>query len=129
MFPSLSARGELAEKSIISPKRRRVTIVISKAKSTLPFLLFGDNIMFISLFGILLFSMTMSITLGLLVSVLKQTPGLAFGLTTIGLFLGTLPIFFFRINSIFLNSIIITLLTIVCAVILLKILRKENNYG
>ncbi len=57
----------------------------------LPFLLFGDKIMILSLIGIMLFSMTMSITLGLLVSVLNNTPGLAFGLTTIGLFLGTAP--------------------------------------
>ena len=62
----------------------------------IPFLCFGDNIMIVSLIGVMFFSMTMAITLGILVSVLKKSPGLAFGLTTIGLFLGTAPIFFIK---------------------------------
>ncbi len=92
----------------------------------LPFLLFGDQIMIISLIGVMLFSMTMSITLALLVSVLKRTPGLAFGLTTIGLFLGTLPIFFFRFKTILSNCILISILTIICTIILSLIIRKEK---
>lgn len=94
---------------------------------SLPFMLIGDNQMIISLVGVLLFSMTMSITLGLLVSVLKNTPGLAFGLTTIGLFLGTVPIFFFKINSNTTNGIVITILTIICLFVALKIIRKEQK--
>ena len=76
----------------------RKTAILSILCS-LPFLLFGDNIMFISLIGILLFSMTMPVTLAVLTSVLKRNPGIAFGLTTIGLFLGFTPIFFYKINS------------------------------
>lgn len=53
----------------------------------IPFLCFGDNLMIISLIGVMFFSMTMAITLGILVSVLPHKPGLAFGFTTIGLFL------------------------------------------
>lgn len=92
----------------------------------LPFLLIGDNFMIISLIGVMFFSMTMAITLGLLVSVLKTKPGLAFGFTTIGLFLGSIPIFIFKITSIFINGIIISILTILCIFILMKIIRKEN---
>ena len=55
--------------------------------------------MIISLLGVMMFSMTMPITLAILVSVLKNRPGLAFGLTTIGLFLGTAPIFFIKIKK------------------------------
>ena len=66
------------------------------AAAALPFLFLGDNLMLVSLIGVMFFSMTMSITLALLVSVLQKTPGLAFGFTTIGLFLGTAPIFFFK---------------------------------
>ncbi len=73
----------------------RKTAIISVVVA-LPFLLFGDKIMIISLIGVMLFSMTMAVTLELLVSVLKRRPGLAFGYTTIGLFLGTVPIFFVR---------------------------------
>ncbi len=92
----------------------------------LPFLLFGDNLMLVSLIGVLLFSMTMSITLALIVSILKKTPGLAFGMTTIGLFLGSLPIFFFRITSTLVNCIVIVLFTILCVVIFKYIIRKDD---
>ena len=103
----------------------RKTAIISILASV-PFLCFGDQIMMISLFGIFLFSMTMAVTLALLVSVLKKTPGLAFGLTTIGLFLGTAPIFFFKFTTVLSNCILIVVLTIVCFLMVNKITRKEN---
>lgn len=93
----------------------------------IPFLCFGDNLMFISLIGVMFFSMTMSITLAILTSVLKKTPGLAFGLTTIGLFLGTAPIFFIKISEISINIGLIVLMSLLCTVILLKILDKEGT--
>ena len=89
---------------------------------SIPFLCFGDNQMLISLIGVMLFSMTMSITLGILVSVLKDTPGLAFGLTTIGLFLGTAPIFFIKITNKLFNIFLIIILSILCYIILNRIL-------
>ena len=92
----------------------------------LPFLLLGNNIMTISLIGIMMFSMTMAITLGIIVSELKKYPGVSFGLTTLGLFLGALPIFFFRINTVLTSYIIITSLTIISSIILIKICRKEK---
>ena len=95
----------------------------------LPFLLFGDNIMIISLIGVLLFSMTMSITLALLVSILKKSPGLAFGLTTIGLFLGTAPIFFFTFTTTRANCLVITVLTVLCLAITNKIIIKGDPDG
>lgn len=101
-------------------------IALISVSLSLPFLLFGDNYMFISLFGIVLFSMTMSITLGLLVSVLKKAPGVAFGLTTIGLFLGTAPIFFIRLNTFLANALVIIIFTILCFIILSVIIRKDK---
>lgn len=103
----------------------RKTAFISTLGS-LPFLIFGNNLMFVSLIGIMFFSMTMAITLGLIVSVIKKYPGIAFGFTTLGLFLGTLPIFFYRVDSVFVNAIIVTTLTLVCVIILSVICRKEN---
>lgn len=102
----------------------RKTAIISIVGS-LPFLLFGDKVMLISLIGIMMFSMTMAITLGILVSTLKKAPGLAFGLTTIGLFLGTVPIFFFRFKTLLSNCILITILTVICLIMALKITPKE----
>lgn len=96
----------------------------------LPFLIFGDKIMIVSIIGVMIFSMTMSITLALLVSVLKNAPGLAFGLTTIGLFLGTVPVFFFKFTTVQANCVLIAVLTAVCVAVFQIIIRKdENKYG
>lgn len=93
---------------------------------SLPFLLFGNNVMAISLIGIMMFSMTMAVTLGLIVSEIKKYPGVAFGFTTIGLFLGSLPVFVFRINSILINCLMVTILTVASVIVLSVICRKEK---
>ena len=93
---------------------------------SLPFLLFGNNVMAISLIGIMMFSMTMAVTLGLIVSEIKKYPGVAFGFTTVGLFLGSLPVFVFRINSILINCLMVTILTVASVIVLSVICRKEK---
>lgn len=93
----------------------------------IPFLSFGDDIMVISLVGVMMFSMTMAITLGMLVSVLNENKGLAFGFTTIGLFLGTMPIFFISITSKITNILMIVLLSLICSMLFSITLKKENN--
>ena len=93
----------------------------------IPFLAFGDNIMLISLIGVMFFSMTMAITLAIIVSVLKKHPGLAFGFTTIGLFLGTVPIFFIKIPSVIVNIIMISILSLLCSLALGYMLKKESK--
>ena len=102
------------------------TAMLSAALA-LPFLLCGDHHMLVSLIGVMFFSMTMSVTLALLVSVLPRTPGLAFGLTTIGLFLGTAPIFFFKFTTVRANGIMIGVLTVVCLLALQVMLRKDEK--
>lgn len=104
----------------------RKTSVLSSLLA-LPFLIFGDNLMIVSLIGVMLFSMTMSVTLALLVSVLKHVPGLAFGLTTIGLFIGTVPIFFFRFTTVFSNSVVIVVFTLLCSIIFMHIIRRDEK--
>lgn len=94
--------------------------------AAIPFLCFGDNHMMISLIGVMMFSMTMPITLAVLVSILKNTSGLAFGLTTIGLFLGTIPVFFIRITNQLFNNISLIILSLICIFTLLKVIRKED---
>ncbi len=104
----------------------RMTALISTV-GALPFMVFGADMMGISLIGITFFSMTMAVTLALIVSRLQRFPGVAFGFTTLGLFLGTLPFFFFRIKSVIVNDIIITLLTVPCVVILWIICSKKKR--
>ena len=102
---------------------RRVAIL--SCLLAIPFLCIGDNLMVVSLIGVMFFSMTMSITLGILVSVLKKTPGLAFGITTIGLFLGTAPIFFIKLNMT-INIIIIIVFSIICSCLLGYVLKGDK---
>ena len=102
----------------------RKTTILSTLLS-IPFLCFGDRIMIVSLIGVMLFSMTMSITLGILVSSLKKYPGVAFGITTVGLFFGTLPIFFIKFSMIT-NIIIMVTMSIVCSLSLLYVLKGEK---
>jgi len=97
-------------------------IAIISCLFAIPFLCFGDNNMFISLIGVMFFSMTMAITLAILVSKLKYIPGVAFGLTTIGLFLGTVPVFFIRMSTIY-NIIFIVVASILCALALSYVLK------
>ena len=104
----------------------RLTAIISTV-GALPFMIFGAEVMELSLIGVTLFSMTMAVSLAVIVSRLQAYPGVAFGVTPIGLFLGTLPFFFFRIQSVLTNSIVISILTVPCVVILWIICGKKND--
>lgn len=84
--------------------------------AAVPVLLLSDNLMWLSLIGVCLFSMTMAITLGGLVSALPYNPGVAFGVTTIGLLLGTVPTFFGPMPSRFICNILIVVMSILAAI-------------
>ncbi len=79
----------------------------------LPFLLFGNSIMILSLIGVALFSMTMPVTIAILVSKYKNNPCLAFGITTVGLFVGTFPVFFVKPDTLLLNQLVVIALTLI----------------
>lgn len=88
-----------------------------------PLLCAGNHQMYVSLIGIMLFSMTMPVTLGLIASVLNRAPGLAFGITTIGLLFGCLPVFFFRIEDFYVNAGVLGILTAAAAAALRDTLK------
>ena len=102
-------------------------VAIASALLALPFLVLGDKLIVVSLIGVMFFSMTMSITLALLVSVFPHHPGLAFGLTTIGLFLGTAPVFFFKFTTVLANCVLILVLTFASVAILRTVIKKEDE--
>ena len=93
---------------------------------SVPFLLFGDRIMILSIIGVAFFSMTMAITLALLVSVLPRKVGLAFGITTIGLFLGSVPVFFFKIKNFVYSVIMIITLSFLCVYMVLRVIKNDD---
>ena len=111
---------------ILSDKFGIRKVAILSTLLAIPFLCFGDNLMLVSIIGVMFFSMTMSITLGILVSVLKNSPGLAFGITTIGLFLGTAPIFFIKLTQ-EINIILIVVISILCSIALGSVLKKDGD--
>ena len=111
---------------ILSDKIGIRKVAMGSCILAIPFLCCGDKLMIVSLIGVMFFSMTMSITLGILVSVLKKTPGLAFGITTIGLFLGTAPIFFIKLNMT-INIIIIIVFSIICSLLLGYVLKGSDS--
>lgn len=89
----------------------------------IPFLLIGKNIMLLSIIGVFLFSMTMSICFGMLLSVIKENPGLAFGVTTLGLFLGACPMLLWGALDYKTNCILIIVCSLLSALGLYKTLR------
>ena len=70
--------------------------------------------------------MTMAITLGGLVSVLPENPGVAFGVTTLGLLLGTLPTFFFPMPGRVVCNILIVILSGAAALGLWMTLKPDD---
>lgn len=108
---------------IIGAKRTAIFSLIL----SLPFMLFGNSNMLISVIGVGLFSMTMAITLGALVSRLPEAPGVAFGITTVGLFVGTAPAFFILPNGLLANQITVTVLTIAVIIIFIFGLKGDRN--
>lgn len=102
------------------------TALISTGLS-LPLLLLGDNNMWISLAGIALFSMTMSSTLGILVSAVPEHPLMAYGVTTTGLLAGTLPAGSARVMNIVSRGSFLSVLTAVCFAALWYIMANDNT--
>ena len=93
----------------------------------IPFLISGENQMFISIIGVFLFSMTMSITYGMLLSVIRENPGVAFGFTTIALFLGLMPVFLFGSFGKTCNNILIVILSIISFIGFIKTLKEREK--
>jgi hypothetical protein len=80
--------------------------------------------MVLSLIGIGLFSMTMPVTVALLVSALPEEPCFAFGITTVALFVGTVPAFFIRPETLLAHQITVLLLSVLAAGCLHRTLKK-----
>lgn len=102
------------------------TALISTALS-LPLLIAGGSIMWISLIGVALFSMTMASTLGILVSAAPRHPLMAYGVTTTGLLVGTIPAFYPAVNNFISNIGFLAVLTVVCFAALYYIMAPDKN--
>lgn len=94
----------------------------------LPFLLFGNSYMILSLIGVGLFSMTMPITIAILVSKFPDRPCFSFGITTVALFVGTLPAFFIRPTTLFQHQLTVLILIIIATISLLFCIERRKKY-
>lgn len=102
----------------------KTTGIISTLVS-IPFLIIGDRNMMISVLGIMMFSMTMSVTFGMLLDRIQNNPGLAFGITTIGLIVGTIPIFIWKFTN-KVNTILVIIGSLLSFGLLSIILCNKN---
>ena len=115
------AFGGWAADRIGAHKTALITILAS-----IPFLIAGENMMVVSIIGVFLFSMTMSITFGMLLSVMGENPGLAFGVTTMALAFGLLPVFFVKIGRAA-NIVIVIAGSLICAGLMYVALEKAKS--
>lgn len=93
-FPAVvvTAGGKTAGGFLSSRFGPAKTMTVSLLLAAVCFLL-GDHVVF-GLAALLLFNMSMPVTLYLLAQYLPNLPGFSFGLLTFGLFLGFLPVYF-----------------------------------
>ncbi len=103
---------------------KRVSL-ISLLLSAVLFCLSFENVVCGNI-AILLFNMTMPITLIVLSNILNSSKGLAFGLTTVALFIGAVPNFV-GLDKFFMNEIVFFVLTIISAIALYKGLIKYEE--
>lgn len=88
------AAGGIAGDRFGAARTGIVSLILS-----LPLVLFGFANPVLSLGGILLFNMTMPVTLCALADLMPKNPGFAFGLTTLALLLGTAVTFFLAVPA------------------------------
>lgn len=94
---------------------------------SVPFLIWGQNHMVVSITGIFFFSMTMAITFGMFLSVLPRNPGVAFGLTTLALGNGIMIPFVTGPVDPMINAVLIVVLSIICSLLLAGTLKEEKK--
>lgn len=81
---------------------------------------------FLGILAILFFNMTMPITLTALSNILFNNKGMAFGLLTVALFIGAVPVFFGYTNAIF-TPIGLTMITLISVIVLFIGIKKYEE--
>ncbi len=116
--------GKIAGGFVVDKLGYKISTILSIG-GALPFLLLGNSIPLISLTGVLLYSMSMPITVGIIYSKFPSMPAFAFGITTIGLFIGTCPEFFFSLPNLITQQIVVSALSIIVIILILISLKRE----
>lgn len=106
----------------------RRTTVISLALSAVLFL-FAYDTMIIGIAAVFLFNMSMPITLTALANHFERQRGMAFGMTTVALFVGSIPVFFGYGEWLFLRPVLVTATAVSAAVLWYGLRRYEQVEG
>lgn len=98
--------------------------------SSIPFLYFGQNSPLLSVVGIILFNVTMPIILCTIASQFPYHPGLAFGITTLALLCGSVPVYLFVImkEAMAPVMIILILFAAICTFVVTKNMKGDKFY-
>ncbi|MBR6401315.1 MAG: hypothetical protein IKS17_08890 [Firmicutes bacterium] len=112
---------------ILSDKFGAKKTALASSLISLPLLVAGADIMWVSLVGVAMFSMTMAATLGILVSAAPRHPLMAYGVTTTGLLVGTIPAFYPAVKRFISNVGFLAVLTLVCAAALYYIMAPDGK--
>lgn len=126
VLPSISACAGKALGGILGDKFGAKRVGVSTLLLSIPFLCFGKNIVLISAIGIILFNITMPITLCAVASKFPYNPGLAFGLTTLALLCGNVPAFFFGVSQ---NLVFPVLIALIVLSAIFTLLSTQNING
>lgn len=94
---------------------------------SVPLLILGNGAPAVSFAGVVLFNMTMPITLSAVCSKLPDNPGLAFGLTTLALLFGNVPIFFFSLSPALAPAVTAVLTGISALCVYLSVKNKKGT--
>ena len=83
--------------------------------------------MWLSLFGIALFSMTTATTLGILISAAPKHPVIAYGISVTGLLIGSLPATIPSVKGFISNEIVLSVFTVICFAMLWFIMSPDKK--
>ena len=129
-FPAIGAfLGKFSGGFIADRAGARKAAVFSLLAATV-LLVFGYANPWIYLTGIVLFNVSMSVTLCTIASVLPYNPGLAFGTTTLALLCGNVPTFFIateQANLVFASLTVISAICLYCILIGRVKINEKNS--
>jgi len=128
-LPGIGAFAGKALGGILGDRFGAKTTGVFALLLSIPFLCFGKNVILLSVIGILLFNITMPITLCAVASKFPSNPGLAFGLTTLALLCGNVPTFFFYVSQPLVFPVLIALIVLSAVFTFLSIKNRKGGSG
>jgi len=126
LLPGIAAFAGKALGGILGDRFGAKNVGVMTLLLSTPFLAFGNHNVFVSMTGILLFNMTMPITLGVVASRFPRNPGLAFGLTPLALLCGTMPAYFLALPG---RVVLTVLIALVLLSAVFTFLSTKNSKG